>query len=145
MILFAYQKLSKKFIITQKSPAINIIIKDKSKFVVSHFGNKKNITSKTHKKLIIFPKTTENKENSIFINDCIKDKTDEFSKLKTEKIETINIEIIDIFVSYQGRKKASQIAKNIIKIHKINLKLKTFQIIFDALFLSFEISLIEIV
>ncbi|MDP2395837.1 MAG: hypothetical protein Q8S84_02355 [bacterium] len=45
---------------------------------------------------------------------------------------------------YQGKKYAIAVAKNNINIHNINLKLITFQTIFDELSLSLVISLIVI-
>lgn len=95
--------------------------------------------------MIIFPKTTEKSENSIFINDCIRDKTDELSRLKTVKIETIKIEKSMSSELYPGRKKAITQERTIIPNHNNSLKLITFPIIFEAWELSFEISLIEIV
>ena len=89
--------------------------------------------------MIIFQKTTEKSENSIFINDCIKDKTEELRRLKTVKIETIKIEYNMSSVLYHGRKKAIIPDKKMIPIHNNNLKLMTFQIIFDAWVVSFEI------
>lgn len=132
-------------ITTQKSPAHKIHKKAVSKFWVCSLGNKRKTTHKIHKKVIIFQNTTEKRENSIFINACINDKTEELSKLKIVKIDTIKIDISINSELYQGRKNAIMTDKNNIIIHKINLKLITFPMIFDACVLSFEISLIDIV
>jgi hypothetical protein len=115
------------------------------KFCVCSFGNKRKTTPKIHKKLILFPNTTENRENSIFIKACIRDKTEELSKLKIVKIDTIKIDISIISELYHGRKKAIRRDKKIIIIPKISLRVITFPIIFEAFSLSFEISRIEIV
>ena len=67
------------------------------------------------------------------MNDCINERTDEFIKLITEKIHITKIHNIIILLSYPGRKKAIHTAKINIKIHKINLRLITLEITFDAL------------
>lgn len=126
-------------------PESKIHINAISKFWVWEYGNNTNTTNKIHKNVISFQKTIEKSENSIFINACIKDKTEEFSKLKIVKIETIKIEISINSELYPGRKKAIKIERKIIIIPSMSLKLITFPIIFEAWVLSFEISLIEIV
>jgi len=121
-------------------------IKAKSKFIVFQMGKMIKITQSIKAKFAIFHKTKVSAENSTFIKACIKEITEEFIKLNKEKIDMIKIETKETIVLYQGINSATAIDKNIIKIHKINLKLITFQIILETLeifSLFFDISLTE--
>jgi hypothetical protein len=83
-------------------------------------------------------------EYSTFIFACIKARIEEFKSCKIVKIEAIKIEIRAKIELYQGRKKAIATAKIKIKIHKISLKLITFQTMLEDFSLLFVISLIVI-
>ena len=71
-------------------------------------------------------------------------KIEEFKSCKIVKIELIKIEIRAKSELYHGRKNAIRTAKIRIKIHKISLKLITFQTINADFSLLFVISLIVI-
>jgi len=63
----------------------------------------------------------ENKENSIFILDCMSDNIDEFNNQKIVKIDTMKIEVRAKLELYHGIKYAIHIDKNIIDNHNNNL------------------------
>lgn len=83
-------------------------------------------------------------ENSIFIFACIKDNIEELTSCNIVKNEAIIIDKIAKLESYPGIKKAIKVDRNNMTIHKISLKVITFQTIFDDSFGLFEISLIDI-
>ncbi|MDR1944987.1 MAG: hypothetical protein LBQ59_02635 [Candidatus Peribacteria bacterium] len=104
----------------------------------------RNAIKTTNHKFTNFQAIRLTAENSIFIFACISERIEEFISCKIVKIEEIIIEIIAKFELYQGKKKAIRVDKTKINIHKINLKVITFQIILLESFGLFVISLIEI-
>ena len=92
-----------------------------------------------------FHMIAEKRENSIFCFACISDNIEEFNSQKIVKIDIINIDIRVIFELYHGIIQAIDIAKNIIIIHKISLRVIMFQTILEDDFSSLLISLTAIV
>jgi hypothetical protein len=104
-----------------------------------------NTVKSIHKKVIIFQIIAEKSENSILSLACINAKTDEFIKETNVKIEIINIDIRAILLLYPGKKYAIHTDKIIIIIHKMVLRVITFDTIFVVSLGFFVISLIVIV
>lgn len=84
----------KKFKIIQTSQANKISKNGIVKSLTFSFGNKTKAIRNIKKRFMTFQETTEKTENSIFINACISDKTDEFKRLKKVKIDTIKTQQI---------------------------------------------------
>jgi len=135
--------LRKVFRAIHKNHATNTEIKAK---LLSEASVNTNIRNKAMREILsIFPATTDTSENSIFICDCIKAKTEELMRLTRVKAPTIHIAMRVKEVSYHGKNNAIQKARIQIRTHNIVLRLKTFPTIFSALTVFREISRIMIV